>query len=76
MKHRTFKISSGCYRYRGYIIKNNGTNWIIGDGNQIVFTTVSITNKKSTAKQKIDSWLDIFANKKQGILTFSIAKCK
>lgn len=74
MKHRTFKISSGCYRYRGYIIKNTGTTWTIGDGNQKVYTTVSTTNKKSTAKQKIDFWLDAVISYKNGIFTFSIAK--
>ena len=49
---------TGCYTYRGYIVENTGTCWVIGMGNPISYTTLDAMNTKGDAMAKIDSWLD------------------
>ena len=59
MKERAKRMFTGCYTYRGYIVENTGTCWVIGMGNPISYTTLDAMNTKGDAMAKIDSWLDV-----------------
>jgi hypothetical protein len=48
----------GCYTYRGYIVENNGTCWVIGKGVPTNYSALDAMNTKRDALEKIDSWLD------------------